>query len=729
MFFSQAKTPPTYFLIDSIKKVDWLRDELLKCSIMSADLESNWPTLRGVKVERDYPERICGVSFSWGRSALERPWKPGTAAYIPLAKADDSDYWGDKQDYVLSVLREILESPVKKVFQNGKFDISKFFLLHDIRVQNFYADTLLMHALLDEDRATSSHALKSDFDNDGKIIKLGMGDAYLGEASSFFKEELASALTYYDPHLRRYSKVPIHILYPYGCADADLTLSLYYVFYPMLQEEGMEWIFHNISMPLSHSIMVLELNGMPLSIERAKQVAEEQAAIMVEAQQEVWKSIGYEFNVGSNEQLGKILFEDLKLPGEKGDHNKWKVDVDALSELEHPLIEPILKYRRAQKIGGTYAEAALDLVKEISEDGKIGYVHTTYFLDSLTGRLKSNNPNLCNLPRKENGGNIVKSMWVCPEDYVFIFKDFSQIELRLATHLSQEPLWLSDFRTGVDVHASTAKKIFKLPCEIEEVEKLYKEKRTAAKICNFGTLFGMSPFALSKKLKMDYNEAEKFINEDYFGTLTTLKSWIDSTEDFAKQNGYIMNMFGRRRHMPEAMQVIPKSLPWPSDSDKPNCYRKGPYPEYLGIDVEDMYALTDLKIKQLIKLRGHSNPFTHCLSCPYIHSCLVNRTVKHVKSKVAHSLRQARNLPVQGGATDIVSLCLIEITKALKENKVDAFTVLDIHDELIVMARTSEVERVCRIMDYYMTEWIVDFTNFSIPLEVSTAISKCWGDK
>jgi len=502
-----------------------------------------------------------------------------------------------------------------------------------------------------------------------------------------------------------------------------------FIFREMIEEEGMTWLFENVVMPLSHAVMVLELNGMPLDIERARKIVEDQTAIMEESQKEVWQTLGKEFNVGSNEQLGKILFEELKLPGEKGDHGKWKVDVEALSVFEHPVIPAVLKYRRAQKIGSTYAEAALSLVREVSADGKTGYVHTSYFLDSLTGRLKSNNPNLCNLPRHENGGDIVKSMWVCPEDYVFIFKDFSQIELRVAAHLSGEPLWVDNFHKGVDVHSSTAKIVFNLPCEIAEVKKLYKEKRTAAKVANFGVLFGMTAYALSKKLGMTYEAADKFINVDYFGGVPVLKSWIDAVEEFVRTNGYVTNMFGRRRHMPEAMVEIPSSMKWPDDSVRPNCYREGPYCSWLGIDPADMRSLDELKIKQLINLRGRLNQFTHCLSCPYIVSCLVNREVKFIKSKVSRSLRQAVNLPVQGGASDLVSLCLIGITETLKSEQMNACTVLDVHDELICMAHVSEVERVGRVMDYYMTDWVKEYTHFSVPLEVSTAIARCWGDK
>lgn len=728
MFFSTIKVPSTYHLVDNLKKLDWVIDELLKSKIFSFDIETNYPTAK-IKVERDYPEVVCGISFSWGRTGVEIPWIPGTAAYIPLTKADDSPYWRSNQEYVYKRLREVLESDIPKVAQNGKFDISKLFSLLDIRTRAFSFDTMLAHSLLDEDRKTSSHALKSDFDEAGNIIKLGMSDAYLDTSSSQFKEELTDTLIYYDPHFRRYSKVPIDVLYPYGCADADLTLSLMYIFLPLIEAEGMTWLFTNVVMPLCHTLVSLESYGMPLDIERAKRVVEEQTAIMSESEKEVWSIIGREFNVGSNDQLGSVLFEELGLPGEKGEHHKWKVDVENLSSIQHPIIEPVLKYRRAQKIGSTYAQSSLDLVRDVTEAGDIGWVHVNYFQDSLTGRLRCTAPNLSNTPRPENGGLIVKGLYKVPDGYKFIFKDYSQIELRIAAHLASEPVWIQAINQGVDLHNLMAWKINNLPCDVSEVKKLYPELRTAAKSVGFGLLYGLSEFSLSKQLNISYEEACKLVHEDYFGAVPTLRQWIEDVHTFVQQNGYVTNMFGRRRHMPEAMMEIPQSLKWPDDSVRPECYRKGPYASWLGVDFYDIYDMADFQVKQLIKNKGHLNQYSHCLSCPYVLSCIINREVKFAKAKLSRILRQAVNMPVQSSAADLSFLAFNAMADEFKAQNMDTHVVLHVHDELVVIARDDEIEKANKIMDYYMIEWLKDYVNLSVPLEVDTEIVSRWSDK
>lgn len=728
MFFSNLKIPATYHLINTIQKLDWLIGELEKSPISGYDIETNFPTAK-IKIEQGYPEKVAGISFAWGRDHFENPWTPGNAAYVPLIKVDDSDYWKTKQGDVVAKLKSFLESESYKVAQNGKFDSSKLCLLLDIQTRGFKFDTLLAHSLIDEDRAVSSHALKSDFDEEGNITKLGMGDAYIDTESSQFKDDLKSALAYYDPHYKRYSKVPIDVLFSYACADADLTLALKFVFDKMLEDEGLTWVFENIVMPLSHHIMLLEMAGMPLDIPRAKQIVVEQLAIMGEAQKEVWAAAGKEFNVGSNEQLGDFLFDSLKLPGQKGDHNKWKVDLDALSSLNHPIVQPILKYRRAQKIQATYAQSSLDLVRDISEDGRIGRICPTYWLDTKTGRQRCESPNLTNLPKPENGGDIVKSMYVAPDGYKFIFKDFSQIELRMAAHLSGEPAWRTSFFNNEDLHSRTAHSIYKLDCALEDVKELYKEKRSAAKTINFGILYGESIYSLSEALSISYEEAEHLINVEYFGAAPVLKAWIDSIHEFVKSYGYVTTMFGRRRHLPEAMLSIPPAMKWPDDSVRPQCYRNGPFASFLGIDPADWYNLSEFDVKQLIKAKGSMNQFSHCLSCNYVLSCGTNRERKYVISKVNGALRQAVNSPIQGSSSEFTSLALINMSQEFINEGMLSSPRVVIHDEIGVLAPDSEVEKACKIMDFYMVENLAQFTQFSVPLLVDTAIVSRWSEK
>jgi DNA polymerase I-like protein with 3'-5' exonuclease and polymerase domains len=389
-----------------------------------------------------------------------------------------------------------------------------------------------------------------------------------------------------------------------------------------------------------------------------------------------------------------------------------------------------MEWRRAQKLHSTYALSALTRVEEITHHGATGWVHQSIFQDATTGRLTTKNPNLTNQPKPEKGGKIIKGMYKCPDDYVFIFKDESQIELRVIAHVSNEPVWVEGFNKGYDMHAAMAHKVWHLPCTVEEVKDQFKPERSKAKAINFGIAFGESEFSLAERLGLTVEEASKLINEEYFGAAPVLKACIDQTHEFAKDYGYVSNIFGRRRHLPDAQLIIPGTAPWPKDDEKPSCYREIPGLDYLGIDEDDLYSKSDMdrKIVGILKAKKFSLA-SKCADCPFVRSCVINRHVKNVKGKVKRALRQSFNMVIQGSAADMVSLALSNITRELEENRIDSHPVLYIHDELGLYTHKSEVERVCRIMDYYMTEFLVEFTGFRVPLEVDTEIVQCWGDK
>jgi DNA polymerase I-like protein with 3'-5' exonuclease and polymerase domains len=694
------------------------------------DIETNHPTVKSKnKVYTGFVHKVAGISFAWGRTGLTSPWVPGRAAYVPLIKSDDSAYWGAHQDSVVEAIREILETDTYKVAHNGKFDVRQLAALSNIYVKGLKFDTMHAHAILDEKRLVSSHALKSDFGVDGKtIVKLGVADAYLDTQASLFKDDLHQALQFYDPQLKRYSKVPVNVLYPYACADADLTLSLKYVFQPMLEAEGMTWMYDNLIMPLQHALTLLELHGVPLDIARAQQILQETADTLHRTEEEIQTLCGTRFKVSSNQQLGALLFETLCLPGEKNEQGAWVTDSDALKKIDHPVAKPLLEYRRAQQIHGLYAEPALQKMEEITNGGMIGWVHPTYWMDSATGRLKCTDPNLTTLPRPENGGIIVKSMWCAADDYRMIFKDFSQIELRVIAHISGEPVWIDGFRAGHDMHAAMAHKIYKLPCTVEEVSKLYKAERSNAKAVNFGIAFGESEFSLAERLGITNEAAHKLIHEDYFGAAPVLRQWIEDTHTFARNNGYVNNIFGRRRHLPEAMVPIPDAVPGPKWDNRPPCYKKHLYPKSIGITAEDLFQMSKYQIEDLVKSKTQDS-FAQCRGCPYIYPCIVNKEVSYMNSQVNRALRQSVNSPVQGSAVDMASLALIRISQELQRYRLQAAPILHIHDELVVLAHVSCVDQACAIMDESMTTYLMNLTNFRVPLTVDTEIVQRWSDK
>lgn len=738
MFFQLTKEVLSYLLIDNPKKLSWLLNELSGLDEFSFDIETNHPTA-GNKKPSDFVECISGVSFAWGRKSVEFPWKHGNAAYIPLTKFDDSPFWNSRQDAVVAAVKEILESDVPKVAQYGKFDIYKLCKLLNIMVKNFSFDTHLAHSLLDEERTKSSHALKSDFDKSGKTTKLGMADVYLGMGASQFKDDLESAMDHYDPIYRRYSKVPLDILYVYGCSDSDYTLSLKHVFEPMLEREGMTWVFQNIVMKLQTELAISEICGMPLDLEVANEIKVKQEEIMNDCLAEAKRICKKDVDLASPTQVGKVLFEDLAIPGGKRNKQGWMTESEILSDIDHPIIDVILHFRRAQKIYGSFVMPALEKVEEITNDGRVGWVHMTYFPDSLTGRLRGSDPNLTALPRPENGGDIVKSMWAGGGDYKFIFKDYSQIELRFIAHCSDEPIWIDGFNKGYDMHAAMAQRIWHPDKSIDEVKLHYQEDRSNAKAVNFGIAFGKSIYTLSQDLGISYEEADKLINTDYFGAAPTLKGWIDYIHEFARLNGYVYNIFGRRRHLPNAMLKIPEYLRWPDRMNRPSCYRMGPSFNLLSLDndwnendEDSWYKLIDRvdegDIKELINKCGN-NYFGKCLGCKHMFSCVFNTEVKRISGLVGKAMRQAVNSPIQGGASDMINLAWIRIGQELRRQKLDAYIPLDVHDELVGYSHVSCVEATSRIMDYYMTTNMREFTQFKVPLVVDTSIVSRWSDK
>lgn len=694
------------------------------------DLETNHPTTKSDKLKREWREnaqhKIAGISFAWRNQSVEGMWKPGDSAYIPLSRADDSDYWGTRQDKVWGMIEELLTNDARKNAFNSKFDVGTSFEIMGIKVKNMKFDPMLAKSLIDEEGLDSSFALKSKFNANGDLAKLGCSDFYLDTEGSLFKKDLDDALLYYDPKFKRYPKVPLNILYPYGCADADLSLSLEFAMIPLLEAEGLLWVFDNLIMPLSHTLMRGELHGVPLDMHRAVEVRDCQAAVMEDSEWWFEQLSGRDdVNISSNKQLGDVLFNQMGFPGEKSEKGNWKTDADTLKKINHPVIEPLVVYSRAQQIHNNYAVSALDRIREITHEGKIGWVHHDQQIWSKTGRVRCFNPNLATLPRPENGGHIVKSMWAGDPNYRFVLKDFSQIEMRVAAHLSQEPIWIQAFLNGEDMHSKTAKSVFGLECEVSEVKSLYPEKRSDAKTVNFGIIYGETVYGLARNLDRSVPECQQIL-DDYFRGADTLQRWILSQHDKAAIEGFVLNLFGRRRHLPDAGLEVPDGLKWPEDPK--NCYRKGPSIKDLGISLDDMYDVTPEQMKEQIRSTPGKR-FNWCLSCPFIRSCVINRERKYYNSKKERAKRQAVNASVQSSAVDMCSFCIVWCAEEFMRQNLDAIILLHLHDEIMVYCRNDHVEQVGKIMDYYMTDYLPKFINFSIPVTVDTEVIYRWSEK
>lgn len=300
---------------------------------------------------------------------------------------------------------------------------------------------------------------------------------------------------------------------------------------------GVKDLFNQVEMPLVTILHDMEKNGILINKDSLYGLKEKFTKKITEIEKEIYDIVGHEFNISSSRQLADILFEELKLPPVKKTKTGYSTASNVLAELKgiHPIIEPIEEYRELTKLVSTYVDGLIPLIKD---DGKI---HTTYNQAvAVTGRLSSSNPNLQNIPVRTGTGNLIRECFVAPKDGVFVAIDYSQIELRLASHVAGEDKMLAAFANNEDIHAATASEIFEIP--IAEVDKT---KRRIAKTVNFAVLYGVSPYGLSQQMDSTPEEAASVIDR-YFEKYPKIHNYIDRVIDLAKKYGYLESMFGRK---------------------------------------------------------------------------------------------------------------------------------------------------------------------------------------
>ena len=466
----------------------------------------------------DYMEaRVVGVSF-----AVEA----GEAAYVPLAH----DYLGAPaqldRDAVLAQLRPLLEDPEQfKVGQNLKYDASVL-ANHGITLRGIRFDTMLESYVLD------STATRHDMDS--------LALKYLGQKTIHFEDiagKGAKQLTF--------NQIKVEEAGPYAAEDADITLRLHQALWPKLEaEDSLRGVFNDIELPLVPVLSRIERQGALLSRELLQQQSAELGKRLLELQGRAHELAGQEFNLGSPKQLGEILFEKLEIPViKKTPKGAPSTAEDVLVELalDYPLPKVLLEYRSLSKLKSTYTDKLPDMIKPGT-----GRVHTSYHQAiTATGRLSSSDPNLQNIPIRTEEGRRIRRAFIAPEGYRIIAADYSQIELRIMAHLSQDPGLLLAFNEGQDVHKVTASEVFEV-----DVAEVSGDQRRKAKAINFGLIYGMSAFGLAKQLHLGRNEAQQYI-ERYFERYPGVADYMDRTRALAKEQGYVETLFGRRLYLPE----------------------------------------------------------------------------------------------------------------------------------------------------------------------------------
>lgn len=496
--------PHSYYLADTAEKQIALCEQLLQEKSFSFDTETEGldPLTAG----------LVGMSFAIRE---QEAW------YVPVPANRE-----EATDIVLRLAPALQHPEIEKVGQNIKFDILAL-RKYGVRVKGPLFDTMLAHYLLNPE------------------LRHGMD--YLAETYLKYKtvpiEDLIGPKGKKQASMRT---VPIEQIKEYAAEDADVTLRLKHYFAPLLKQEGLESLFFEMEMPLIYVLAEMEATGVKLDTNALKQSSEVLSQQLSALEESIYDLAGQSFNINSTKQVGEILFDKLKLD-EKAKKTKtggYSTSEEVLEKIrgKHPIVDKLLEYRGIKKLLSTYIDALPALIHP--ETGKI---HTSFNQAvTATGRLSSTNPNLQNIPvRDELGREIRKAFIADDDDCIFFSADYSQIELRLMAHLSNDPHMVEAFCSGADIHAATAAKIYGIP-----VEEVTSDMRRKAKTANFGIIYGISVFGLAERLSIPRAESKELI-DGYFQTYPRIKEYMEESIRVAKEKGYVETLFKRKRFLPD----------------------------------------------------------------------------------------------------------------------------------------------------------------------------------
>ena len=460
---------------------------------------------------------LIGVSFSV---------EPGKAAYLPVAH----DYMGSPpqlaRESVLTQLKPLLESEAHKVVgQHIKYDINVL-ARYDIEVKGVAFDTML------ESYALNSTATRHNMDD--------MADLYLGQKTVKF-EEIAGK----GKKQLTFNQIELEQAAPYAAEDADITLRLHQaVNSKLVKEPSLEQVFSDIELPLIPVLARMEQQGAMVDATQLAQQSMEHGKRLQELEAKAHELAGAPFNLSSPKQLQEILFEQQKLPVlKKTPKGAPSTAEEVLQELalDYPLPKVIIEHRSLSKLKSTYTDKLPQMINPAT-----GRIHTSYHQAvTATGRLSSTDPNLQNIPIRTTEGRRVREAFVAPQGYKLVAADYSQIELRIMAHLSQDKGLLNAFAHGEDIHKATAAEVFKVG-----LDEVSADQRRSAKAINFGLIYGMSAFGLAKQLGIGRNEAARYI-EHYFETYPGVQHYMDDIRIKAAEDGYVETLYGRRLYLPE----------------------------------------------------------------------------------------------------------------------------------------------------------------------------------
>ncbi len=456
-----------------------------------------------------FEAELVGVSLTW---------EAHQGVYIPIAANFEE---ACKQ---VALLQPLFAGANLKIAQNLKFDLG-ILQKYGLQIAGPFFDTMLAHYLIEPDQR---HNMKL------------LCEQYL-QYSPISIEKLIGEKGKKQGSMR---DVPIEQAAEYAAEDTDVTFQLYSILKQELEGKSLMSVFENIEVPLVSVLSDMEREGVCVDVDFLNAYSKDLQEQVLAEQNSIFESAGMQFNIASPQQVGKVLFEHLKLSDKpkKTKTGQYQTDEETLQSLQgkHPCVDHILQFRTLQKLKSTYVDALPEMV-----NSKTGRVHTSFNQAvAATGRLSSQNPNLQNIPiRTDLGREIRKAFVPSSSDRVLMSSDYSQIELRIIAHISKDPGMIEAFKQGIDIHTATASKVWGVP--IEEVDK---DMRRKAKTVNFGIIYGISAFGLSQRVQIPRFEAKEII-DNYFAQFPGIKRYMDDTIAFARENGYVETISGRRRNL------------------------------------------------------------------------------------------------------------------------------------------------------------------------------------
>ncbi len=495
-----SNTDHNYILIDNTKDRKNLINQLLQQKEICFDTETT-----GLD---PYSCDIVGLSFSFEKHK---------AFYISFPEEREIT------QSILEEFRPVFENQnIRKIGQNIKFDIL-ILQQYQIPVKGLLFDTMIAHYLLQPDLRHNLNYLS---------------EQYLG----YKPVEIEELIGKKGPRQGSMRNVPIEQIKEYAAEDADIAFQLKFLFEKDLKNNGLYDLSENLEMPLIPVLANMESTGIKIDITALNEYSKILNLELIESETNIFKHAGVEFNISSPKQLGEILFDRLKLDSnaKKTKTQQYSTNEETLALLfeKHPIINDVLEYRSLKKLLSTYVEALPKLINP-----KTGKIHTSYNQAiASTGRLSSNNPNLQNIPiREERGREIRKAFIPSDNNHILLAADYSQIELRIMAHLSQDENMIEAFKKNEDIHTSTAAKIF----HVENINQVTNDQRRKAKTANFGIIYGISAFGLSQRLKVPRTEAKQLIDE-YFIGFPKVKEYMDKSIAKAREKGFVETMMGRK---------------------------------------------------------------------------------------------------------------------------------------------------------------------------------------